>query len=109
MIYIYIFLLHLLSKTQEKSFWPIIKHLYINFLSSQDLVSWRMNNSSKCSKSAMAILGFALMGLVQLGSSQEGPSPSPSPLAPSSDGVAVDQGIAYVLLLLALAVTYLVH
>ncbi|KAK8477979.1 hypothetical protein V6N13_002548 [Hibiscus sabdariffa] len=29
--------------------------------------------------------------------------------APSSDGTAIDQGIAYILLLLALAVTYLIH
>ncbi|KAK8581743.1 hypothetical protein V6N12_071952 [Hibiscus sabdariffa] len=33
---------------------------------------------------------------------------SPAP-APSSDGTAIDQGIAYILLLLALAVTYLIH
>ncbi|MBA0722631.1 hypothetical protein Golax_003290 [Gossypium laxum] len=35
-----------------------------------------------------------------------GSSPAP---APSSDGTAIDQGIAYILLLLALAITYLIH
>ncbi|MED6170121.1 hypothetical protein PIB30_027853 [Stylosanthes scabra] len=34
------------------------------------------------------------------------PSPAPSP---TSDGSSVDQGIAYVLMLLALALTYLIH
>ncbi|KAH1067688.1 hypothetical protein J1N35_032675 [Gossypium stocksii] len=33
---------------------------------------------------------------------------SPAPL-PSNDGTAIDQGIAYILLLLALAITYLIH
>ncbi|MBA0810315.1 hypothetical protein Gohar_002319 [Gossypium harknessii] len=37
-----------------------------------------------------------------------GSSPAPAP-APSSDGTAIDQGIAYILLLLALAITYLIH
>ncbi|KAK6147776.1 hypothetical protein DH2020_018697 [Rehmannia glutinosa] len=34
--------------------------------------------------------------------------PEPAP-APSSDGVAIDQGIAYVLMLVALALTYIIH
>ncbi|KAJ7552345.1 hypothetical protein O6H91_06G051300 [Diphasiastrum complanatum] len=33
---------------------------------------------------------------------------APSP-APTSDGVAIDQGVAYVLLFAALVVTYVVH
>ncbi|KAJ8526987.1 hypothetical protein K7X08_029464 [Anisodus acutangulus] len=33
---------------------------------------------------------------------------APAP-APASDGTTIDQGIAYVLMLLALAVTYLIH
>lgn len=33
-------------------------------------------------------------------------APAPSP---SSDGIAVDQGIAYVLMLLALLLTYIIH
>ncbi|PON94544.1 Arabinogalactan peptide, AGP [Trema orientale] len=41
-----------------------------------------------------------------------GQSIAPSPAAaegPSSDGTAIDQGIAYVLLVVALAITYLIH
>ncbi|KAL3825228.1 hypothetical protein ACJIZ3_021257 [Penstemon smallii] len=34
--------------------------------------------------------------------------PEPAP-APSSDGVAIDQGIAYLLMLVALAITYMLH
>ncbi|XAR67085.1 hypothetical protein NMG60_11013515 [Bertholletia excelsa] len=33
---------------------------------------------------------------------------APAPV-PSSDGVAVDQGIAYLLMLVALVLTYLIH
>ncbi|KAL7137550.1 hypothetical protein ABFS83_10G099900 [Erythranthe nasuta] len=33
---------------------------------------------------------------------------APAP-APSSDGVTIDQGVAYVLMLLALALTYIIH
>nr|GLL20571.1 hypothetical protein POPTR_018G078801 [Ipomoea trifida] len=58
---------------------------------------------------ALPILGFMFMALqLQLGSGQV-TAPSPAPTAPSNDGVAIDQGIAYVLLMLALAITYLVH
>ncbi|KGN56462.1 arabinogalactan protein 41 [Cucumis sativus] len=35
-------------------------------------------------------------------------TPAPAP-APSSDGTSIDQGIAYVLMLLALVLTYLIH
>ncbi|OVA11371.1 Arabinogalactan peptide [Macleaya cordata] len=35
-------------------------------------------------------------------------SPEPA-MAPSSDGVAIDQGIAYVLMLAALVLTYIIH
>ena len=34
--------------------------------------------------------------------------PAPQP-APSSDGTSIDQGIAYVLMLVALVLTYLIH
>ncbi|CAO2838682.1 unnamed protein product [Amaranthus hypochondriacus] len=33
---------------------------------------------------------------------------APSP-APTSDGTSIDQGVAYVLMLVALALTYLIH
>ncbi|KAF2615764.1 hypothetical protein F2Q70_00008072 [Brassica cretica] len=35
-------------------------------------------------------------------------SPSPAP-APTSDGTSIDQGIAYVLMMVALALTYFIH
>ncbi|XWS26872.1 hypothetical protein CRYUN_Cryun26dG0067400 [Craigia yunnanensis] len=50
------------------------------------------------------VLFFALLQL-SYGQSM-GSSPAP---APSNDGAAIDQGIAYILLLLALAITYLIH
>ncbi|KAL3714257.1 hypothetical protein ACJRO7_006227 [Eucalyptus globulus] len=34
--------------------------------------------------------------------------PAPAP-APASDGTSIDQGIAYVLMLIALILTYLIH
>ncbi|TYI76362.1 hypothetical protein E1A91_D06G071300v1 [Gossypium mustelinum] len=60
-----------------------------------------------------AAIGFLLFALVQLSYGQtmgSSPAPAPAPApAPSSDGTAIDQGIAYILLLLALAITYLIH
>ncbi|KAJ4708417.1 Arabinogalactan peptide 20 [Melia azedarach] len=57
---------------------------------------------------AVPVIGFMLMALLQLGYAQN-TAPSPAPPPPSSDGTAIDQGIAFVLLLVALAITYLVH
>lgn len=64
---------------------------------------------------AMRSLGVVIMGFMfmmilqqQMIHAQEF-SPAPAPIGPVSDGSAVDQGVAYLLLLLALAVTYLVH
>ncbi|KAK8595617.1 hypothetical protein V6N13_000322 [Hibiscus sabdariffa] len=56
-------------------------------------------------------IGFVLLAVVQLSygktmGSWAAPAPAP---APSSFGSAIDQGIAYFLLLLALTITYLVH
>ncbi|KAI6679467.1 hypothetical protein NL676_033348 [Syzygium grande] len=50
----------------------------------------------------------SLMMILQLGHGQSA-APSPSPKGPSSDGKAIDQGVAYILLLVALAITYLFH
>ncbi|KAJ4846401.1 hypothetical protein Tsubulata_006026 [Turnera subulata] len=55
---------------------------------------------------ALPIIGFMFMALLQLGYGQ---APAPAPHGPSSDGTAIDQGIAYILLLVALAITYLIH
>ncbi|XVF49210.1 hypothetical protein PTKIN_Ptkin03bG0250200 [Pterospermum kingtungense] len=56
---------------------------------------------------SVLVIGFLFFALLQLGYGQSiGSSPAP---APSSDGAAIDQGIAYVLLVVALAITYLIH
>ncbi|GMN50508.1 hypothetical protein TIFTF001_019681 [Ficus carica] len=57
---------------------------------------------------ALPIIGFILLALMKLSHGQA-LAPSPAPEGPFSDGTAVDQGIAYVLLMVALAITYLVH
>ncbi|KAL1325774.1 hypothetical protein HN51_035826 [Arachis hypogaea] len=60
------------------------------------------------------LFSFSLLSLVLsivsgLGQAQQfTPSSSPAP-APSSDGTSLDQGIAYLLMLVALAITYMFH
>ncbi|XWS17240.1 hypothetical protein CRYUN_Cryun33cG0051000 [Craigia yunnanensis] len=49
------------------------------------------------------VLFFALLQL------SYGQSMGSSAPAPSNNGTAIDQGIAYTLLLVALAITYLIH
>ncbi|WOG94297.1 hypothetical protein DCAR_0313590 [Daucus carota subsp. sativus] len=54
---------------------------------------------------SFVITVFALfLALVLPSISAQAPAP-----APTSDGSALDQGVAYVLMLLALAVTYIIH
>ncbi|KAG6723700.1 arabinogalactan protein 20-like [Carya illinoinensis] len=55
---------------------------------------------------AFSVIAFVLSTLLLLSEAQ---TLAPAPGGPFSDGAALDQGIAYVLLLVALAVTYLVH
>ncbi|KAI8546242.1 hypothetical protein RHMOL_Rhmol07G0101800 [Rhododendron molle] len=50
---------------------------------------------------------FALVLAISLASIQA-QSQAPAP-APVSDGTTIDQGIAYALMLVALALTYLIH
>ncbi|CAO2822831.1 unnamed protein product [Amaranthus hypochondriacus] len=57
---------------------------------------------------ALPALGFMIMALMKVVEGQS-MAPSPAALPPSSDSTTIDQGIAYVLLLVALAVTYLIH
>ncbi|XVF53026.1 hypothetical protein PTKIN_Ptkin05aG0065900 [Pterospermum kingtungense] len=52
-----------------------------------------------------AALAFAMFALP---SAVEAQSSAPAP-APTSDGTSIDQGIAYVLMLVALVLTYLIH
>ncbi|KAK6941529.1 Arabinogalactan protein 16/20/22/41 [Dillenia turbinata] len=56
---------------------------------------------------ALPIICSMLFVLLQLSYGQMAPSPAPA--SPSNDGTAIDQGIAYFLLLVALAITYLFH
>ncbi|XP_023538848.1 arabinogalactan peptide 20-like [Cucurbita pepo subsp. pepo] len=51
-----------------------------------------------------ALIFFILSPLVHAHSSASAPAP-----APASDGTSIDQGIAYVLMLMALVLTYLIH
>lgn len=53
----------------------------------------------------LPIIGFLFMEMLQIIHGQ-GFVPSP---APTSTGSTIDQGIAFVLMIIALAVTYLVH
>ncbi|KAK9668366.1 hypothetical protein RND81_13G055400 [Saponaria officinalis] len=55
----------------------------------------------------LAVLALTLcMILPSIRADSEAHSPAP---APTSDGTTIDQGIAYALMLVALALTYLIH
>ncbi|KAM3216147.1 Arabinogalactan peptide 22 [Capsicum chinense] len=64
-------------------------------------------NSVRLMNISFMIISFMLLSLVEFNFGQ-GISPSSAP-PPSNDGTTIDQGIAYILLLVALAITYLVH
>ncbi|KAL4599009.1 hypothetical protein ACB092_11G095600 [Castanea dentata] len=61
-------------------------------------------SSSSSGGAIGVVLIFALLFAIVV----EAHSPAPAP-APTSDGTSIDQGIAYVLMLLALVLTYLIH
>uniref|UniRef100_J3L2I4 Arabinogalactan peptide 16 n=1 Tax=Oryza brachyantha TaxID=4533 RepID=J3L2I4_ORYBR len=54
-------------------------------------------------RAAVLVMAIAAM-LATLANAAQAPAP-----APTSDGTSVDQGIAYVLMFVALALTYLIH
>ncbi|CAN6441406.1 unnamed protein product [Victoria cruziana] len=54
----------------------------------------------------VAVLGVFLIGLAFPVMGQSSASPA---MAPSSDGTSIDQGIAYMLMIAALVLTYLIH
>ncbi|KAL5698498.1 Arabinogalactan protein 41 [Ranunculus cassubicifolius] len=56
--------------------------------------------------SMRSVLVLFLFALLQLTHAQDEIAPSP---APTSSGNTVDQGIAYLLMLVALAITYIFH
>ncbi|KAL7203249.1 hypothetical protein ACSBR2_016531 [Camellia fascicularis] len=49
-----------------------------------------------------------ILAVVSPSSAAHSMTPSPAP-APTSDGTSIDQGIAYLLMLVALVLTYLIH
>ncbi|EEF51308.1 arabinogalactan protein 41 [Ricinus communis] len=54
----------------------------------------------------LAIVVVALIFAIALPVQAQSSAPAP---APTSDGTSIDQGIAYVLMLVALVLTYLIH
>ncbi|WOL02138.1 Arabinogalactan peptide [Canna indica] len=63
--------------------------------------------------SSSSVVAFALVALVALFISTVVPvaqaqATAPAP-APTNDGTSIDQGIAYMLMLVALVLTYLIH
>ncbi|OWM75568.1 arabinogalactan protein 41-like [Punica granatum] len=65
--------------------------------------------ASKCSSSGIfAVIIFFLIYNVYVLPLAHAQSPAPAP-APTSDGTSIDQAIAYVLMLVALVLTYLIH
>ncbi|KAL9275812.1 Arabinogalactan protein 20-like protein [Drosera capensis] len=57
----------------------------------------------------MMIMTALLFAVAALPCAHAQPSPAPAPAPAANDGTSIDQGIAYVLLLVALALTYLIH
>ncbi|MBA0593474.1 arabinogalactan protein 41 [Gossypium raimondii] len=58
--------------------------------------------------SFVAVFAGLVFTLVALPAAVQAQSSAPAP-APTSDGTSIDQGIAYVLMLVALVLTYLIH
>ncbi|PKI51599.1 hypothetical protein CRG98_028023 [Punica granatum] len=54
----------------------------------------------------MAAVATLLFAIVLPAAQAQSMAPAP---APTSDGTSIDQGIAYVLMLVALVLTYLIH
>ncbi|AQK97062.1 Arabinogalactan peptide 16 [Zea mays] len=54
---------------------------------------------------ATAVLVMAVVATLAAAANALAPAPAPA----TSDGTSVDQGIAYVLMLVALVLTYLIH
>ncbi|KAE8662055.1 Arabinogalactan peptide 22 [Hibiscus syriacus] len=51
---------------------------------------------------------LVVVGMTALPAAVQAQPSTPAP-APTSDGTSIDQGIAYVLMVVALALTYLIH
>ncbi|KAL6128611.1 hypothetical protein ACLB2K_071966 [Fragaria x ananassa] len=59
------------------------------------------------SKAIFRVLAVLVLLFIASASASRAPA-APAP-APTSDGTSIDQGIAYVLMLVALVLTYLIH
>ncbi|XP_051227285.1 arabinogalactan protein 20 [Lolium perenne] len=53
---------------------------------------------------AVFVVGIVMPAAAAAAAAAQAPAP-----APASDGTSIDQGIAYVLMLVALVLTYLIH
>ncbi|OMO79689.1 Arabinogalactan peptide, AGP [Corchorus capsularis] len=58
--------------------------------------------------SFVAVFAALVFAMIALPAAVQAQSDAPAP-APASDGTSIDQGIAYVLMLLALVLTYIIH
>ncbi|XP_022733261.1 arabinogalactan peptide 22-like [Durio zibethinus] len=56
----------------------------------------------------VAVFAALVFSVIVLPASIQAQSSAPAP-GPTSDGTSIDQGIAYVLMLVALVLTYLIH
>ncbi|KAK4752216.1 hypothetical protein SAY87_021014 [Trapa incisa] len=61
---------------------------------------------SRVSVGVVAAIAALLFTIVLPAAQAQSMAPAPTP---ASDGTAIDQGIAYVLMLVALVLTYLIH
>ncbi|XP_057967002.1 arabinogalactan protein 41-like [Malania oleifera] len=59
---------------------------------------------SRISLGVMAVISVLLFAIALPAAHAQAPAPPPN-----SDGTTIDQGIAYVLMLVALVLTYLIH
>ncbi|KAL6131042.1 hypothetical protein ACLB2K_069420 [Fragaria x ananassa] len=63
---------------------------------------------SKAIFRVLAVLALLFIASASASKAPAAHAPAPAP-APISDGTSIDQGIAYVLMLVALVLTYLIH
>ncbi|KAK1616889.1 hypothetical protein QYE76_022406 [Lolium multiflorum] len=63
--------------------------------------------AARTSLGVVAVAVF-VVGIVMPAAAAAAAAQAPAP-APASDGTSIDQGIAYVLMLVALVLTYLIH
>ncbi|CAK9319115.1 unnamed protein product [Citrullus colocynthis] len=67
-----------------------------------------MASSNSTSRAFSGLFTFFALIFFILSPLVDAAAPAPAP-APASDGTSIDQGIAYVLMLVALVLTYLIH